>query len=558
MKKLFTLSALCLALSASATDYTDNLVVTINGESTAPQQNTISVTNLTDQTCDLELKNFFLGEGSDAMPVGNIRLEAIPVSRAGEAVLFSGSQAIDIAAGDAEGVGAGDWLGPMLAAQIGKIPVSLNGVIKGDKLEVAIDIDLAMFLGQVIYVQFGSGSYQLPNAGFEKFHNVDMYSTDKDGNWDTSKVTVSGDEPDHWHSFLSGSAELGNCKQANAILLMASNMGLHVYKSDAVRPGSTGQSSVLLKSTWAFIAIANGTITTGRLNAASASVSKDASSGQWLNHSWNDMSQTQLAPDGYPFYAEMTARPDSIVAWVKFAPSKDVTSASGYAAHPYASLNAVINDGSYYQDPQNTAPVDGDIRPSVYNNVVGTASNRQIAECDWTRLAIPFEYAPYVADNATPKTILVTASTNADAACGGKNDEMYLDDMELIYNHKLTSISYKGQALAGFDTDQHEYAIAADGDFSLADITYTSDAADPYIAVSEEKADGQSVVTIKVTSADLKQSTVYTLTVTTASAIESVSAATDETKAPAYNLAGQRTSAAAKGIIIKGGKKILK
>ena len=66
-----------LVAMAQTTNYTDNLVVTINGISNEPQKTDITVEQNNDGTYTLSLNKFTLISGEDIMPVGNIVLENI-------------------------------------------------------------------------------------------------------------------------------------------------------------------------------------------------------------------------------------------------------------------------------------------------------------------------------------------------------------------------------------------------------------------------------------------------------------------------------------------------
>ena len=78
------------------------------------------------------------------------------------------------------------------------------------------------------------------------------------------------------------------------------------------------------------------------------------------------------------------------------------------------------------------------------------AKNATITTCDWTEFTIPFDYESYkynegVANyNNSGGAILVTFGTNADAGQGSSGDEVYVDDMVLVYNHDLASVVYDG------------------------------------------------------------------------------------------------------------------
>ena len=131
---------------AQTTNYTDNLVVTIDGESTEPQETTITVEQNTNGTYKLALNNFTLG---GMIQVGNIVLDGITATENNGIKSFQTNQEIFITAGEGN---EEDWLGPMLGA----IPVSITGKMDAEKLYCAIDIDMSEMLGQMINVVFGS------------------------------------------------------------------------------------------------------------------------------------------------------------------------------------------------------------------------------------------------------------------------------------------------------------------------------------------------------------------------------------------------------------------
>ena len=146
-KTLLTLMFAIAATFAMAqtTNYTDNLVVTIDGESTEPQETTIIVEQNADETYKLSLNNFTLG---GMIQVGNIVLDGITATENNGIKSFQVNQEIFITAGDGN---EEDWLGP----QLGAIPVSLTGMMNAKELYCTIDIDMSEMLGQMINVVFG-------------------------------------------------------------------------------------------------------------------------------------------------------------------------------------------------------------------------------------------------------------------------------------------------------------------------------------------------------------------------------------------------------------------
>lgn len=491
MKRLFTLFVgAMIALCSMATDYTDSLEVIVNGVS-AVQKATISVTQQTDGKYTLSLNNFVLQGVDQTLGVGNIVLTDIEGVEENGVTTIKINKSIEITEGNAPNVSL--WMGPM----IGLVPINTVAEIRGDKLYVVIDIDMMSTLEQIIKVVFGNGGYQIPNSNFESFHS--------DG--------AGGVEPVAWHSFKSATGKM---------VSMASLLGNGVKKSSDIRPGSRGKVSAMVNSGHLLGITANGTMTTGRLNAGSKTADDKSN-----NYAYLDMSETDVDKNGDPFYTIMNGRPDSVSVWVKF---KQGTANS---SHPYATVSAIITDGTFYQNPE----VDG----KTYNSKLAEARNDQIATNggNWQRLSIPFTY---LNESAQPKAILMTASTNADAGQGSKGDELYLDDLSLIYNHALTSLSVKGKAI-DLQEGVTDYTLNLDGDITENDIEATSDGIGAIIEKTIEKnEEGKTVVTVKVLSNDLKSSTTANVTINSNSTGIRTLPASMSNETVIYDIVGRRVN----------------
>ncbi len=531
MKKLFTLFALmACSLAAAAANYSDVLRVQINGADAATQKAAILIEKQENGKLVLSLRNFILETNETQLPVGNVTVKDVEAHVVGNDTVMHTLQTIKLEAGDASGK---VWMGPMLPA----VDVDVNAVISDGRLNAVIAIDARKTLNMVIKVYFGSDNYQLPNAGFENFHEAKLYPTKNGENgveWDYSKEPKTSQEPDHWHSFMSATGY--NKEGVNQLgMVYLAGMAPHTFMSDDVRSGATGKSSLLLKSTSILGIIANGTVTTGRLNTGAANVKTD-SQGDWLNHSWNDMSQEELGQDGYPFYASMDGCPDSLAVWVKFK-QNNPEKAKG---HPYASINAIINDGTYYQDPEQ--------KGSDYTNVLAKAVNNTIADTkgEWVRLSVPFDYESYKANKAKGRVVLVTASTNADAGQGSNGDEFYLDDVAMIYNDKLTSVKFKGNAVDGFDKDKNEYSVTVKGALGIDDIDAVADGQGAYVIktveneVDEDNKLVKAVAKVIVVAGNLESATTYKFNVTyDAASVQGITGAADDPVVAVYDLQGR-------------------
>ena len=130
----------------SEKSYTETLYVTINGETTEPQDANVLVQTRYDGNFNFVLKNFVLG---GSIPVGNINVPSL-TKKADGSFSFQGITSIE--AGDLEDVAEDEWIGPGL----GEVPLDLKGQFVGeDHLRVSIDIDMTSTLEQYIYVHLG-------------------------------------------------------------------------------------------------------------------------------------------------------------------------------------------------------------------------------------------------------------------------------------------------------------------------------------------------------------------------------------------------------------------
>lgn len=515
MKRFFTslLATAAFAVSSMATDYKDMMTVSLDGNPTTPTETTISVEKTDDSGYTLSLKNFVLyttsGDQVFPMPVGTIVLENVEAVTKGDVTTLKTSQDIEIAEGD-DPTYEGSWIGPGLSAQGDLIPVNMTGEIRGDKFYTVININ---FMGMNIDVVFGNGGYQIENSGFENFHTA----TYVDG-----KNKYTSDEPNAWHSFNSGIAT-GSLSFLTKYALQNGNTSV----SDDVRPGSTGTKSVAIKSSIVMgFQPANGTMTTGRLQAGSTTATDAA------NCSFLDMSSTDTDGNGDPFYTVLNGRPDALSVWVKYKQGQV------NEQYPYATVSAVITDGTRYQDPEDKA----------YTNVVAKAQDKTIESkgFEWQNLVIPFDYTSYASNDAQAKALLVTISTNAQPGVGSNDaenpDMIIVDDISLVYNSHLASLKVKGTEVEGFDKNVLSYDLKGEGAISVDDIEAVSDGQGAYVTKAVEGTDKGVKVTITVTSNDLKTTNVYTLNIegATTTGINKVETTTGKGTAAIYNVNGQR------------------
>lgn len=509
MKKVFTLLVSALMATASfATDYTDNLTVTVDGKAMPAIKSTISVTENTDGTYKFALNNFSFM----SIPVGNIVMDNIAATTNNGVTTLKTAQNVTLS--------------------LGTMPISLMAEKTDGKLYALIDIYYP-FLKQTIHVVFGNNDglgYQLKNSGFEDWHIASQ---------DFGMGSASGDEPNSWHDMLS-------CSYDNAVYGYFAAYNPFVFKTDTVRPGTTGKHAALLRSFEIFGIVANGTVTTGRLNAGSTDAADKS------NHAYLDMSKTDKDNNGDPFYQTVNSTPDSVAVWMAFKQG------TPNATYPHATLSAALTDGTYYQDPDSV----------TYTNVRALAKDTTITTTFttglpvWKRVVVPFNM---IDANVEGKALLLTMATNANPG-KGSTDSLYVDDLSLIYNTPIVEdIAYKGTTISGFKAATTRYTINDASVVSLDDITVKTSGANGARVYTEMRQSGaDAVVTVSVYSGDLSASQVYTLTfkgaTTGVRAVEVNDAKTANQPIEIFSVNGQRVSTMQPGqvYIVKQGNKTVK
>ncbi len=219
---------------------------------------------------------------------------------------------------------------------------------------------------------FSFGQTQVGNSDFE--------------NWEA----VAGDEePVNWNSFLTAEGTWNTFAQNQ------------IESSTDVRPGTSGTKSCRIFAKIIVTTLANGNVTLGQIEMGSTTPTSSSNYNSTLTADPN-------------FSEAITDQPDSIVFWVKFNP--------GNTSHN-ARMKATLHTNYDYRDPED-AGSSAEVVATAVLNFPSTNGN-------WVRMSVPFDYSGPQTVNAF---ILVTFTTNENAGVGSSSDELFIDDMELIYN----------------------------------------------------------------------------------------------------------------------------
>lgn len=501
MKKLFTIMALALcSLASIADEYTCPYKVLVTGLKPVTGEMTVNVDKQSNNKYTLSIKNFALNA---AMKVGNIVVNDVDGLVCGNTTALSTQQVIQITSGDGN---AEEWMGPTL----GNVPILMKAEICNNKLNAILNIDMSK-MQQNVSVMLGENIDnfgQIPNSDFGDFHDAKYGSA-------TSR------EPNHWHSFMSATGDY--------VSFVAE--APHTFESSDHPTDSKNGKSVQIKSAVVAKQSANGTLTTGRLNAGSMFASFSE------NNAFLDLSNKDVDNNNDPFYTVLTCKPDEMKVNLKYNIGKrGITNKD----NKNATVKAIITNGNKVQDPE---------LKENNGNVVARAENATIASSnDWQEISIPFIYTK---NNIDTKAILVTISTSSVAAGGSKDDSnpdiVWVDNVELVYNADLESVTYKGEPIVFEDG---EALIEGTGVVNLDDFVVKTKSPNAYISKTISPYGEDAVfVAVTVTSNDLKTANVYYILIegaTTGIKDTQASIAKNGIKA-IYNLAGQQVGSMTSG-----------
>ncbi len=129
-------------------------------------------------------------------------------------------------------------------------------------------------------------------------------------------------------------------------------------------------------------------------------------------------------------------------------------------------------------------------------------------QADWKLVTIPFEYKN---ETAIPQKFNVIFSANdifEEREKMGAGNQLCIDDVELVYYHSLTALSYDGKAIEGFAEDTYAYSLESEKYDASKELTYTKTGIASTVETSYDK--NTSLLSICVKGDD-GEVTVYTI-----------------------------------------------
>ncbi len=279
-------------------------------------------------------------------------------------------------------------------------------------------------LKQILLIIFSSffgisevmSQYQYLNNGFES--------------WDTN------DEPTSWNSYPTAGGKLGLTVQNSEQITKSTDHHSGTYSA---------KLSVRDVKIVVHVAYANGMLTTGQISGNSSKASSP------------DNNNVSNIKDGYAM--SFTGLPDSMSIWLKTS----YTNTSQKTR-----LHVLLHDNAEITDPNTT-----------WSSVVAVAgANVPAKNGVWQRTSIPFYYKGEslnidcdvngssasqthtpASTSKRPSYVLATIATNYMAGQGSAADVLLVDDVLMIYNSSLKSLTVNGASVSGFSKTKYSYTV---------------------------------------------------------------------------------------------------
>jgi Putative carbohydrate metabolism domain/Secretion system C-terminal sorting domain len=175
----------------------------------------------------------------------------------------------------------------------------------------------------------------------------------------------------------------------------------------------SGTSCVRMETLTFIIAVVNGSLTSGIVNAPSTDKSQGYI-GTIQNTNTGDIRRIAF-----------TGRADSLVGYYKYTQSTSTSGTGG--ANERGKIRAILHKGHYY-DPE--TPVSNNHPDSSANKVADALFlTPQSNVTTWTRFAVPFNYVS--TDN--PQYILINCTPSNNQMTTVAGSKLWLDDLQVVY-----------------------------------------------------------------------------------------------------------------------------
>lgn len=234
-----------------------------------------------------------------------------------------------------------------------------------------------------------AGVTQIGNGGFEDWRGV----------------TSSNHAPDNWNSFETNEGSWASMARAQQVKMVEDH-----------RPGSNGFYCANIYSRSVLGVVAQGNLTTGCINAGATTASDKA------NYNYSKTSDPKKSET-------LSKVPTAIRFWAKFVPAK------ANAQHPNAHMEAVVHDNTNYITYSSPSYESAAEKAHV---IAKARKDFPTTNGEWVEFTAPFELTGNAADGQL--YIIVNLATNADPGQGQSGDQLYIDDVELLYDTEYDEV----------------------------------------------------------------------------------------------------------------------
>ncbi len=222
-------------------------------------------------------------------------------------------------------------------------------------------------------------------------------------NWGNASPGISGPvgEPTSWYSNKSGGG--------------LADLGPQTCFKDSIDQHSGLYCVKLI--TESGIAVVNGVVTTGVVDAPSATITtKDSGYVGTVKYvsSGTSTDDRRMA---------FTGRPDSLVGWYKYTPG---------GSGEMGKIRCILHTGDYF-DPETPT---NSYHPITFANRIAddTFFTPSATVSTWTRFSVPFTYY----STSSPTYIMINATSSANQATTISGSTLWLDDLEVVYAPAIT------------------------------------------------------------------------------------------------------------------------
>ncbi len=167
-----------------------------------------------------------------------------------------------------------------------------------------------------------------------------------------------------------------------------------------------GSYSVRMETKTFIVAVVNGSVTTGIVNAPTTNKA-DGYIGTMKNTDASDIRRMSFV-----------GRPDSLVGWYKYTQG---------GSSELGKVRAILHTGNYY-DPEAASSYHPDSSANKIGDALFLTPTANVAS--WTRFAVAFSYV----SASNPAYIMINTTSSNDQMTSTAGSKLWLDDLSVVYN----------------------------------------------------------------------------------------------------------------------------